>query len=238
MYSFPQIDDFNKTVVGLEQGLLVRSIMFFPLATVGPDADPHLFFDENARAGFDCAPVRQGQHIIGMIYREDLGNAKSITTAQAAMRPLHQVPIIAATEPIISLIRKMQISNEHFWLVLDGTSIDAIVTRSDLWRLPVRLLTISRIIHLEQLLTAIIRLNCAADSWMADLTLDRQKKINSVIQSNRKNNEQLDALESTNFSDKLEILGTSLQRRDEKKELGGVIDLRNQLMHARDGEGG
>ncbi len=227
--------EFDRTLNALEQGLLVRCIMSSPLQTVGPEEDVATFFAQHKSDGFDCAPVRKNGRIIGMVYMSDVPPEIGAHCAEAIMRPLHLVPMVAATEPLSSLIHQMRSTNQHFWLVLDGTEIDAIVTRSDLWKLPVRLLAICRVVHLERLMHQIIALHVPDDSWMDAFNEERRHKLRQVIDRARERNELLDALESTSFSDKVEILRRTLKRGAEANDLGGISDLRNQLMHARDG---
>jgi CBS domain-containing protein len=224
-------DDFTRTMEGLERGLVVRTIMSTPLECIGLEDDPIAFFEKHADVGFDCAPVKGDGKLLGMVYSKD---ATKPCAVASVMRPLHEVPLVSADTPIAELIRSMTGEDKHFWLVLDGIEINGIVTRSDLSRLPVRLLAAARVIHLEQLLARLIRLQVEGDSWMGVLSDERRAKIESINCDLRAKNENTDALESTNFSDKLEILSKSLGRAIEAKALGGIVELRNQLLHGRD----
>ncbi|MFN8816701.1 MAG: hypothetical protein ACK5ZV_08190, partial [bacterium] len=191
------------------------------------------FFARPEVEGFDCVPVEHDERIIGMVYRVDLPNAPG-PRADEAMRPLHCVPTISGAATVDALIRAMHATNEHFWLVLNDTAINAIVTRSDLARLPVRMLTMCRIVHLERLMDELIRTNAPDEAWVAALTDKRRAKLSEVKQQATERNEQIDLLESTSFSDKIEILRKHLGRKADADDLGGINTLRDQLMHARE----
>jgi CBS domain-containing protein len=228
------VADFARTMDALDQGVLVRSIMSEPLVTIGPDDDAAAFFEQRRVDGFDCAPVEQAGRIIGMVYKSDLDAAGSPRRAADAMRSLDRVPIVAGTETVSSLMRVMRQSGEHFWLVLNGTEINAIVTRSDLWRLPVRMLAMCRLVHLEKLMQELIRSRTEGTAWMAVFTEDRRRKVEGVLKVSAARNEQLDLLECTSFSDKIAILGHHLGRKSEAKVLNRITRLRDQLMHGRE----
>lgn len=236
---YHHIVDFARTIESLEAGLLVRSIMTYPLRTVRPEDDAAAFFKEHEALGFDCAPVVDSGRIVGMVYLADLrpgGRAAGCSITRAAMRPLHEVPLVSGDEPIARFIEQMRETQEHFWLVLNGTTIDAIVTRSDLWRLPVQLLAFGRIVHLERLMHELICRHVGEDlSWLDAIGEGRRGKIEKTIERNRTRNEQLNPLESTNFSDKVEIIKKVLRRPADGSALGGINALRDQLMHAREG---
>ena len=227
------VADFTRTIDALDQGVLVRSIMSQPLVTIAPDDDPAAFFERRKADGFDCAPVQRDGRIVGMVYWADVQKGGG-RRAEEVMRSLDQVPIVAGTETVSGLIRAMKANGEHFWLVLNGTEINAIVTRSDLWRLPVRLLAMSRLVHLEKLMQELIRARGDDAGWMAVMPDDRKAKIEAEIKKAAARNEQLDPLESTSFSDKLTIFEKHLERKREAKDLGGINALRNKLMHGRE----
>src|SRR5690606_17648025 len=118
---------------------------------------------------FDCFPVRESPDeasaIIGAVYRDDVGDHSSV--ASDVMRPLHKVPLVASADSVDRLMRDMHDSGDHHWLVLHEARIAGIVTRSDLGRLPVKLLLFMRLVHLEDLLTTRIRTDAPNDEWLA-----------------------------------------------------------------------
>jgi predicted transcriptional regulator len=231
-------DDFAQTLSALESSLLVRAIMSFPLTTVMADSCPVRFFADPRNAEFDCAPVTANAQIIGMVYRANL-KSHAIDSCRASdtdvMTPLHRVPMVASTDTVSGLILRMQETDHHHWLVLDGMSFSAIVTRSDLWKLPVRMLLICRLLRLEQLLATAMRRLGPNDSWLNSLSPGRQSKIRETHRSLMRRNEQVDVAESTHFSEKVTAV-QKLRRSFSDLPLGEVTELRDLLMHARDGQ--
>jgi CBS domain-containing protein len=235
-----QFEDFRQTMSALEESLLVQSIMSYPLASIAKDRCPVRFFDDARHADFDCAPVTNGSRVIGMIHRSDVGHRipdSCLAGDTGILRPLHMVPIVAATEPVAHLLRMMRDTSDHHWLVLKGKEVSAIVTRSDVWKMPVRMLLICRMLHLEQLIALAIRKHSTHDAWMSLLSPSRQAKILDHFASVKRHNEHVDMLESTNYSDKVVIIGR-IQPSTTKLRLSSLDGLRNLLMHGREGHVG
>src|SRR6266550_170508 len=126
--------DFEMTMQGLETGLQVQHI-----ATLGQKLrtcqiddkrDIATLFADSQFDGFDYIPVRKGNSIIGVISREDKGNIDKNN-----LQRLDESNLISAQEPLTRFIPLMAITS--YRLVLQGASIQGIVTRSDLLKLPV-----------------------------------------------------------------------------------------------------
>lgn len=227
--------DFANTMQSLEAGIVVRLIMSAPLVTVEASAVVSDFLDSDANAYLDCFPVRDAaEQVIGAVYRHDHPDRSA--AAEQVMRPLYAVPIVSSAESVDRLMRRMHETGEHYWLVVHGSAIAGIVTRSDLGRLPVRMLLIMRIIHLEELLKTLIRTRVAGDTWLNCLSESRQAKLREVYRSNQMHGDDLDLLECTYLSDKATVARKQLGMAKIEKMIRGIDGLRNQLMHARDGK--
>ncbi len=61
--------------------------------------------------------------------------------------------------------------------MLQGHKLNGIVTRSDLLKLPVRLLAFARVTHLELILANLISAHYPDDSWLPHLSKKQQKEI-------------------------------------------------------------
>lgn len=225
--------DFNNTVKALEQGLPVRSIMSAPLETIDESGDPAEFFERHAQYGFDSAPIRNAHdQIIGLFYKDEVKR----DGPNARFHPLHEVPIVAAETPVVRLIHLFQTTSHRHWLVLDHERICGIVTYADLGKFPVRMLAVVKIMRLEQLLTTLLVQECSEAKLLSKLSDERQKKLQKTLQNNAQTNEQIPLAEFLSFSDKVELLRKAMDRKTQAEQIGGVVAMRDQLMHMREGE--
>lgn len=233
------MDDFVQTMTALERGLLVRNIMSAPLITIAPGDDPRAFFRAHEASLFDCVPVREGGRVVGMVDKDRLEHpdVPGACTAAEVLRPLAEVPLVSEHESISNLIAAMRATGRHHWLVISGVEIAAIVTRSDLWKMPVQLLAWTRIMHLEKQMALAIGARHATDEWMAALSPGRREAVHKVMENLRRNNEHIDPLECTTFSQKVDIANRLFPHLCAKADLGGVVTLRDQLAHGRAGDG-
>lgn len=214
----------------------MRSIMSTPLQTIAPEQDVREWFARHEGVGFDCAPVEEKRRIIGMVAVDAMKQVSGPIAAGDLMEPLPRVPMVAESETIANLIRAMRGTGRHFWLVLTGTKIDGIVTRSDLWKLPVRLLAMAMLVHVEQLITELIRRDRPSETWLAQLNKPTRLNIERRGKRKRALNENLDLIETTMFSEKVQIVRLALRNEQLAADLGELVELRNLLMHARDGD--
>lgn len=198
--------DFEMTMQGLETGLQVQHI-----ATLGQKLrtcqiddkrDIATLFADRQFEGFDHIPVRKGSSIHGVISRENKGNIEE------NLQRLDESNLISAQEPLTRFIPLMVIT--PYRLVLQGASIQGIVTRSDLLKLPVRLFVFSLVTHLEILMSNIIRAkypNSQDDyKWLEFLKSERQERVREKQQELTRGNYGLSLLESTDFCDKRDIV--------------------------------
>jgi hypothetical protein len=216
---------------GLEAGLRVQHIAAFDLKTcrVG-DSLPTVLADASL-ADFDQIPVRDdSDRIVGVLLR-----AKNRGTGKAAesMHPLDESLLISAEAPLMSFVRIA--GTAPYKLVLNRDRIRGIVTRSDLLKLPVRLLAFAGVTHLESLMYELIRKKHrhGDDSWTESLGKKRSDKIRWKEKKLKKSRMEIDLLELTDFCDKRELVkqiaepGPSFVEDLEKAE-----ELRNQIAHA------
>ncbi len=228
--------DFSATMSAIEHTLTVRLIMARPLVTLGENQRVAEVLDEDSNALFDCFPVRgKGQAVVGAVFREDAPLPDAL--AADVMRPLHDVPLIESGQPIEEFMARMRDTERLQWLVVHGAEICGIVTRSDLARLPVRLLLTIRLVRLEQLAGERIRSLSGNDDWVRHLSEQRRANALSLAEQDRSTGDDLDLINYINFTDKkmiLEALATETDDRKDAKSLGGLIEMRNELMHGRE----
>lgn len=88
------------------------------------------------------------------------------------MLPLSDRMLVAANMPMLDFIPLL--GENPFWLVVFGSRIDGIVTRSDLLKLPVRICVFTLVTHLELVMMNRIRTLFADEvGWFALLSPNR-----------------------------------------------------------------
>lgn len=210
---------------GLETGLTVGTIASSPIAKCDADMVPNDVLSRPEWLDFDVIPVATRGRVVAVIERK---------TGQ--LRPLDSGLLVSAVHPIQALLMEGSFIEDGYRLVLDGEGINGIVTVSDLLRLPARVLTFTLISHLESAMSSVIANQCASDdAWMTCLRPGRRDRINGRAEqlANRRLNPS--KLELTDFSDKFSILQRlQVFTKQQADEAGGLEDLRNAIVHARD----
>lgn len=227
----PVADSFDLTMLGLEAGLRVQHIAAFDLQTCSINDAAAVVLANRSLADFDQIPVRDNDGlVVGILRRATepiVGNVSDV------MQQLDESLLVSAEAPLMSFIRLA--GSAPYKLVLNENGIKGIVTRSDLLKLPVRLLAFAFVTHLETIMAGTIRTKYpfGNESWLELLLPARQQKVASKGKSLRGARIELDLLELTDFCDKRDIVrkmfGFGEEFIDEAKEIEG---LRNQIAHA------
>lgn len=227
----PALDSFSLTMSGLEAGLRVHHIAAFDLKTccVGDSLDAVL--NDASLADFDQIPVRDAsKRIVGVLLRaKNKGSGK----ISESMELLDESLLVSAEAPLMSFVRIA--GTVPYKLVLNQDGIRGIITRSDLLKLPVRLLAFAGVTHLESLMAELVRTKHKRgdDSWLSLLGRKRQDKIRWKEKKLKKSRMEIDLLELTDFCDKRDLvrqiadLGPNFA-----DDLVRAEDLRNQIAHA------
>ncbi len=205
------------------------------IATFGPDlawapaealADAFL---ADSDPDFDQFPVRRGETTVGILLRDRDHGARSV---REIMQPLSEGLLVSADMPITELIP--QLRGTSYRLVVRGGRIDGLVTRSDLLKLPVRLVVFGLLTHFEQVMADLITAQWPADSWMKMLGEERRLKIDQKEEDLRRRGMNPPKIELTEFGDKRTLCGKLIpgSRSRFDADLNGLRDLRDQIMHA------
>jgi hypothetical protein len=222
--------ELEITLRAMEAGFHVRLISTFDpeLVYAPPESDARDWLAGNYPE-FDQFPVRHERETIGILLRDGQHNGK---TVREAMRPLREGLIVSTHMPIAELIP--QLRENHFRLVLRGSSIDGLVTQSDLVKLPVRMLVFGFISHFELLLRALIRKHHVEEGWLDRLENNARGRIIKLLQKLRSERLEPDPLELTLFSDTLHIAGKLPDLGEELiVDSECIEDLRNDIAHAK-----
>jgi CBS domain-containing protein len=224
-------DTFDETIRGLEAGLRVEHIATFDLKTCGVADPAEVILGKAELKGFDRIPVRgANDRIVGVLSRD--GGSTSGPVAER-MEPLSESLLVPAGAPLLSFI--LAAKTNPYRLVLTTKGIEGIVTRSDLLKLPVRLLAFALVTHLEMLMARIIRKRFPLpdNSWLQVLTGPRQKEVQRKHDSLARGRMNPDILEFTEFCDKRDVVANldGLTCR-EVRELASIQKLRDSVAHA------
>lgn len=230
-------DDFKFMMSGLEKALQVVHITTSSIQGCDINDDIGDVLNNQQLLPFDLLSVRQNGHIVGVIRRGS--EYPSSGSVRDYMHPLDESVLISAEMPLLEYISIDPLDR----LVLQGINICGIITRSDLLKLPVRLLAFSLVTHIEVLMSNLI---CITDvneqTWLPFLDDNgRSKEISRKQQQLKAKHSDPDLLEYTYFSDKriiLEHLFDSKETPLHKLLPEGAIDqlkeineLRNTVAH-------
>lgn len=219
----------RATMAGLESGLRVLHIATYPLEVrESSDSAAEVLSDPSLK-DYDRIPVRENGRVVGVLERKP-GMAQG--PCKQSMRRLDESILISAEEPLTKVLPLLQ--DSAYRLVLRGPEIRGIVTRSDIIKLPVRLVAFTLITHLEMVMAEVIQTRCpSAEQWLQLLSPGRQQKMNEKFAALKGENLHLPLLEFTDFCDKRTILKKLMDLgNDFEDALVGVEELRNTLAHA------
>jgi hypothetical protein len=225
-----QADIYAETMQGLAAGLTVGHIATFDLHTCADSDDACRVLDDSNVEIYDQIPVRKNGRIVGVLERR--GGTRS-GAARDHMRTLENTLLVSAEGPLMSFVRAADAS--PYRLVVRETEVSGIVTRSDLLKLPVRVLAFAMITHLESLMAEAVRQAGGADDeqWMKYLNQGRREKIFEKQTKLKSGRIDLPLLELTDFCDKRDIV-RELRHLDLEfeRQLKSIEDIRNKLAHA------
>lgn len=225
-------ESFKLTMSGLERGLQVAHITTSPVLGCESDEDIAAVLTKPELVDFDSIPVRSNGKIVGILRKGEAHPATGVV--RTCMHLLDESMLISADVPLMEFINSDILDR----LVLRGTKIDGIVTRSDFLKLPVRLLAFSMVTHVETLMASVIRkADIAEEIWTRCLSDKRQGEIRETQKKLTQQRANPDLLVHTYFSDKRRILelnrGVAIQIIDDEAitQLKPINELRNTVAH-------
>lgn len=226
-------DILSITMQGLDAGLRVRDIATFDVQSCRIQDSASEILSRSGLAGFDYLPVLEEERTLGVLERS---GQVSDRPAGELMRPLDDSLLVSADEPLTSFLPELL--HRPYWLVVSRTRIDGIVTRSDVQKLPVRLLAFTLITHLEMTMARVIVREMGDDAWLEKLSSGRRQKIKKKQAALQANHVDPPMVELAEFCDKrdvlakLQALGVGRTREDSVGELKRVEGIRNTIAHA------
>ncbi len=222
-------DILRLTMGGLDAGLHVLHIATLdPQCCALSDTIKEVRANERFR-GFDHVPVvNEVGRVVGVLASGDAANG----AVGEAMRPLDDTMLVSADEPLARFLPLL--ADCPYRLVVHGTRIGGIVTRSDVLKLPVRLLAFTLVTHLEMVMAALIQQKYPHDGeWRDKLSKGRREKIEEKFTQLRQSKLDLSWLESAEFCDKRDLVAKLYKTgKPFVQDLKDVEGLRNTVAHA------
>jgi hypothetical protein len=223
-------DSFDKALKLLSGSVRVEHIM-----TPEEDLDCSSLVSDisNARelsnkTGYDVIPIRNDGKISSYYER------KSDDILEIKLRN-----VISSGSAVSNCFRLFH--DGKFFFVNSENSVVGFVNHADLDKPPVRLLFYVLLCKLEYVLMKLITRAHKNDSWTDLLSHERREKIRQVLDARKKQGLEVDLANCLNLSDIFAIVLNSIDllkvldfasRSQCEKAFGGLVQLRNDVMHA------
>ncbi len=219
----------ERTLAGLEAGLHVRDIATYdPVSCMVHDLVAEVWA-QPGRDTFDAMPVKDDGRVVGLLERP---SCSLQGTARDRMRILDDSILVSADLPLGQFIPLA--GGRSSRLVVTNDGINAIVTPSDLSKLPVRIFIFTLITHLESLMADLIEKRCENDAnWLSRLSPGRQRNVRATYDELHAQQMERTLLDCTYFCDKSRVVcklcDWSNKLEDQFKE---IEKLRNAVAHS------
>jgi predicted transcriptional regulator len=173
----------SQTLQGLAMGVQVRHIATAPLCFCSASDQVGAVLSAAEFKIYSQIPVRNGDRTCGVLER---AHCNLEGTVRQAMKALDDSILVAAGAPLMEYLEMA--TNSGYRLVVDGGNVNAIVTRSDLQKLPVRVVVFTLITNLELLMADVIRsLKLVPPGWKQHLSDGRREKVKEKFDKLRTN---------------------------------------------------
>ena len=229
--------DFRGTLADLVKGLQVIHITTPTenLLSCQHNEIAAAVFENPRLKPFDQIPVKENKKIVGLLKRGDYPAEKATQKASQLMRPLGDV-LVSADTPLLDFIIQV---NPLDRLVVHGAQIYGLVTKSDLLKLPTRLLGYALVTHVEAQMLAMIHATGVKEKDWIGWVRERDRLEREFDRLSQERSDP-DKLELTTFTDKSQILQWLVSRPDSAKllpdkafidDLPEIARLRNTVAH-------
>ncbi len=230
--------DFHGTVADLVKGVQVRHILtpVAQLKTCQGDECVADIFQKEELTPYDQIPVKENKRIVGLLQRKAYDTGERVQKASRLMKPLSDV-LVSADTSLLNFIFQV---NPLDRLVVDGAKIIGLVTKSDLLKLPTRLLGYALVTQVEIQMLNLIRDTEVEEKHWISFVGDRDR-LNSEYEKLKKDRSDPDKLELTTFTDKQYILRWLVSHPEYTKQLPDeqevieplkdIRELRNMVAH-------
>lgn len=188
---------------------------------------------------FDQLPVvNDRSQITGLVYVDQLMNLPVDALVSDYVVPLEESGQLRIAHGISKAV---QILHRHpASLVTDGAKVVGLVHRSDLNKHPSRTYFYLWLSSLEMMLARLVALRLPGNAWIEHLGEQAQIRVLGKMEVELRRNNSIDPIEYLDLSNlvriiaKNQIIYTELgfdSRKRLKDEIGGLVDLRHDIMH-------
>lgn len=222
---------------------LNRAMSVLHIATVGGLQTCNVNDSVNVIKGeeykeFDYIVVYDEANVVGLLEKRTALNAGNKLVSEI-FDPISERNLISEEAGVLEFLLKA--NNSPARLVLSGDKIKGIVTIADLQKLPVRAAVYAMIMHMELLMTDVLRHLYQGGENIIDMirSTKRRGKCQKKFENLTKNNLCIDQFGALDFCDKRDLLSQSsnkvgLSKRIIENELKMIEKARNSLAHGGD----
>lgn len=170
------------------------------LVTVPASSTGSLALKMMTEAGFDVLGIEEGGFVSGYVQKATINDGPCWEQTET----FHPSELVADSTPLIDVLPLLLKHPRLF--VLRGHRVEEIVTRADLEKAPVQMLTYGLISLLEMNLLRLIRQYYPGDIWRPLLTDQRIEKAEELFARRRRRNEEIDLSDCLQLADKRTIV--------------------------------
>lgn len=216
--------DFDPTLARVAEAFHVNDIATYDLITCDQSDDPWSVLSTHPE--IDQFPMLSNGQVVKVLERGVRGADEDYRIQDL------QEGILVTAEATLSNFLPLMADHPHYRLVLKGSSIEGIVTRSDILKLPVRTFCFALVTQLELIMIQKISSRYPNNGWLVCLSEGRQEKLNEKIELFQRNRMDPSAIELTDFCDKRVILKKAYHPQNFEEDLEAIESLRDKLAHA------
>ena len=183
-----------------------------------------------ASNGFDAAPVAEAKPHRFLSVDQEVDDERPVADVALPIDAAHLVTSTLGLADGVALLE-----TEPYYFVLEGSRLVGIVTRADLQRPAVSMVTLSLILAAEARMGVLIE-GWIGPDWERSLTDERRAKLGEILEDRRRRNVEIGLIDCLMLGDRLKLVGKSeglvpalgftapASYRQWKERLGGLRD--------------
>lgn len=207
-----------------------------PLYLIEAEEDARKVKGIMAERDFNVAGIKKGKNVIGYLRREELNGG----ICGDYLRSFKNEELVKVDTPLLFHLSLFKNSTHLFGL--EGTRVHYIITRSDLQKIPMRMILFGLLSLMELHLLNLARKYYPQNQWVSLLSKSRLDKAIEIQNFRKEKNEVIDLLECIQFGDKKKIFEKTPVLVDSTKKTKNQLHdffedaelLRDNLAHVQD----
>jgi predicted transcriptional regulator len=148
---------------------------------------------------FDCIGVKNNEEVIGYTEKKSENNFNGMEYKRFTKDDL-----VSSNTSIMKAIRLF--STKPFVFVLDGTSVNQIITKADCFKDAVRIYIYNLTSNFELLLSIILEYRYSDKNWQENISIERLKSVRDVYTDRIKDNSELALFDCLMLEDKITLV--------------------------------